>query len=394
MAYAEKRKDGYRLRASCGYDASGKQITLSKSWRPEPGWSAKRTEKELQTALVRFQEECDSCSISGNIKFSVFAAQWLKEYAEKTMKKSSIERMRKYAPRADAALGHLSMDKITTRHMQRFVNNLGEDGVNKTTGGGLKPKTIKNYLSYVSSVFQYAVRMGMLKQNPCKNVVLPKPDAAEREVMTLEQAQAFVDSLDAAPLQWKAFCVLAIYSGLRRGELLGLEWPDIDFDNRIITVCRESQYNPTDGLYTDTPKTASSRRTLKLPQVVFDVLRAYRADQNATRLSYGDQWHDSGRLFTGEDGKPMHPNTPYTWLKRFCERTDQPFYGVHHFRHLNATLQIVSGADARTVSANLGHSKTSTTLNLYAHTFDDARARASDGVGDLLAARKQTAKRA
>ena len=85
MAYAEKRKDGYRLRASCGYDASGKQITRSKSWRLEPGWSAKRTEKELQTALVRFQEECDSCSISGNIKFSVFAAQWLKEYAEKTM---------------------------------------------------------------------------------------------------------------------------------------------------------------------------------------------------------------------------------------------------------------------------------------------------------------------
>lgn len=105
--------------------------------------------------------------------------------------------------------------------------------------------------------------MGMLKQNPCRNVVLPKPDAAEREVMTLEQAQAFVDSLDAAPLQWKAFCVIAIYSGLRRGELLGLEWPDIDFDNRIITVCRESQYNPTDGLYTDMPKTASSRRTLK-----------------------------------------------------------------------------------------------------------------------------------
>lgn len=89
MAYAEKRKDGYRLRASCGYDASGKQITRSKSWKPEPGWSAKRTEKELQTALVRFQEECDSCSISGNIKFSVFAAQWLKEYAEKTMKKAA-----------------------------------------------------------------------------------------------------------------------------------------------------------------------------------------------------------------------------------------------------------------------------------------------------------------
>lgn len=262
MAYAEKRKDGYRLRASCGYDASGKQITRSKSWRPEPGWSVKRTEKELQTALVRFQEECDSCSISGNIKFSVFAAQWLKEYAEKTMKKSSIERMRKYAPRADAALGHLSMDKITTRHMQRFVNNLGEDGVNKTTGGGLKLKTIKNYLSYVSSVFQYAARMGMLKQNPCRNVVLPKPDAAEREVMTLEQAQVFVDSLDAAPLQWKAFCVLAIYSGLRRGELLGLEWPDIDFDNPLILITVLSQFA---GNRSIAPQMGSIRTRRRLP---------------------------------------------------------------------------------------------------------------------------------
>lgn len=394
MAYAEKRKDGYRLRASCGYDASGKQITRSKTWKPAPEWTEKRTEKELQKELVRFQEECDSCSISGNIKFSVFAAQWLKEYAEKTMKKSSIERMRKYAPRADAALGHLSMDKITPRHIQQFVYNLGESGVNKTTGGGLAPKTIRNYLSYVSSVFRYAVRMGMLKQNPCENVVRPKADAAERKVMTLEQAQAFLDSLDTVPLQWKTFCVLAIYSGLRRGELLGLEWQDIDFDARIITICRESQYNPTDGLYTDTPKTASSRRTLKLPQVVFDILRTYRAEQNTRRFSLGDQWHDSGRLFTGVDGSPMHTGTPYTWIERFCERTNQPFYGVHHFRHLNATLQIVSGADARTVSANLGHSKTSTTLNLYAHTFDDARARASEGVGDLLASKKQTAKRA
>ena len=394
MAYAEKRKDGYRLRASCGYDATGKQVTRSKSWKPAPGWSAKRTEKELQAALLRFQEECDSCTISGSVKFAVFAAQWMKEYAEKAMKKSSVERMRKYAPRADIALGHLSMDKITPRHVQQFINNLSEPGINKTTGGGLSPKTVKDYLSYLSSVFQYAVRMQMLRSNPCRNIVLPKASTKERRVMTLEQAQAFIDSLDEAPQQWKAFCVLAIYGGLRRGELLGLEWSDIDFEARTVTINREAQYNPTDGTYTDTPKTSSSRRTLKLPAVVFNVLRAYRADQNATRLSLGDQWHDSGRLFTGTDGKPMHPNTPYTWLKRFCERTQQPFYGIHQFRHLNATLQIVSGADVRTVSAQLGHSMTSTTLNLYAHTFDDARARASEGVADLLAARKPAAQQA
>ena len=394
MAYAEKRGDTYRLRASCGYSADGRQIQRSKTWKPAPGMSKKKIQKELEKELLRFQEECDSCTISGDVKFSVFADQWFTEYAAKKLKASSYQRMKKYTERVYRAIGHLRMDKITPRHIQQFINNLNEPGINQTTGGSLSPKTIKEYRSFISNVFRYAIRMGMVRNNPCENTLLPAQKEQERKLYTLEQTQTFLEALEDAPTMWKAFCTLAIYSGLRRGELLGLEWQDIGFDDRIITVTRISYYTPEDGVYTDTPKTTGSRRSIRLAPVVFDLLRHWKIEQAEKRLALGDQWHDTGRVFTGWNGAGLHPNAPYNWLSRFCKRIDLPFYGIHHFRHINASLQIASGADVKSVSANLGHSVVSTTLNIYAHAFDEARAKASEGVGDLLAKQPQRSRRA
>lgn len=394
MAYAEKRGDTYRLRASCGYSADGRQIQRSKTWKPVPGMSEKKIQKELEKELLRFQEECDSCTISGDVKFSVFADQWFAEYAVKKLKASSYQRMKKYTERVYQAIGHLRMDKITPRHIQQFINNLSEPGINQTTGGGLSPKTIKEYRSFISNVFRYAIRMGMVRNNPCENTLLPTQREREHKVYTLEQTQIFLEALENAPIMWKAFCTLAIYSGLRRGELLGLEWPDINFEDRLLTVARISYYTPADGVYTDTPKTTGSRRSIRLAPVVFDVLRQWKIEQAEKRLSLGDQWHDTGRVFTGWNGESLHPNAPYNWLSRFCSRINLPFYGIHHFRHINASLQIASGADVKSVSANLGHSVVSTTLNIYAHAFDEARARASEGVGDLLVKQPQRSRRA
>ena len=127
-----------------------------------------------------------------------------------------------------------------------------------------------------------------------------------------------------------------------------------------------------------------SQRALKLPAVVFDVLRHHRAAQAKERMALGDQWHDTQRLVVNAFGEPMHPNTPYHWLKGFCQETGQRFLGVHQFRHLNASLLINSGADVRTVSASLGHSQVTTTLNIYAHTFAEAQARAGEAVAAAL----------
>lgn len=231
----------------------------------------------------------------------------------------------------------------------------------------LAPKTIKHYFTFVSSVLHYAELMGMIADNPCRRVVLPKAKIKEQKCYTLEETQRFLDLLQNEPLKYQAFFVLAIYGGFRRAEILGLEWGDLDFKNNVINIRRSSLNTKGKGTYTDTLKTESSSRSLKLPAEVFTILGEYRINQSRERLKLGDRWKQSDRLFTKWDGEPMHPNTPYEWLRKFCTVHDLRFLGVHAFRHLNASLMINSGVDIKTVSASLGHSQTSTTLNIYAH---------------------------
>lgn len=249
----------------------------------------------------------------------------------------------------------------------------------------LSKKTIQHYLSFISSVMDYAFRFSMIPENPCKRVILPEGKGKQKQkCYTLKETQKFLDSLETAPIKYKAFFVLAIYGGFRRSEILGLEWKDIDFTERTISIQRTSQYMKGKGVFTDTTKTEESQRTLKLPKDVFDVLRELRVEQAQVRLFMGDRWDDHDRLFTKENGRPMHPNTPYHWQKRFCEETGQRFLGVHAFRHLNASLLINAGVDVKTVSTTLGHSQVTTTLNIYAHTFKEAQARASEAVSEAL----------
>ncbi len=384
-----KKGPSYQIRASCGYDIHGKQVVKSMTWKPPAGMTAKQMDKEAHRLAVLFDERCAAGATGdGGMKFEAFAELWFREYAEPTLRIRTVERLHQYEGRTYAALGHLRLDKLTTRHLQDFISSLRQEGVNETTGGALSPKTVRNYISFVSSVLDYAVKLGAIQDNPCSRVTLPALEHKEKEVYTLEEAQHFLDTLEQAPLEYQAFFTLAIFGGFRRGELLGLEWPDIDFDGQTVSIRRTSLYTKERGIFTDTTKTRGSQRTLKLPASVFTVLRRYRAEQAQQRLLMGNRWTAGERLFTNADGGLMNPNTPYGWLKGFCRQTGQRFLGIHAFRHLSASLLIESGADVRTVSAMLGHSQASTTLNIYAHSFDEAKARAGEAVGDILGIRK------
>ena len=122
---------------------------------------------------------------------------------------------------------------------------------------------------------------------------------------TLEEARAFLDALIGAPLRWQAFFSLALFGGFRREELCGFEFEDFDFERHTVSVRRASLYTAKEGVFTAPTKTAKSRRTLKLPAWIFDLVKRLRIDQARQRLALGDQWHETGRLFTRADGQPM-----------------------------------------------------------------------------------------
>mgnify|MGYP000980881899 CR=1 FL=1 len=390
MARIVKRNSGYQIRVSDGYTAQGKQNVRTMTWKPKTGMTEKQIKKALEKQAVLFEERCHGLSQSANIKFQVFAEQWFKEYAKPRLRVRTVDRYRQYAARTYAAIGSLRMDKITPRHLQRFINDLQKPGINQKVGDneppkGLSPGTVRNYLSFISTVFDYAIRMNMLKDNPCSRVVLPPRNYRPRDCYTLEEAQKFLKFLQFEPLMYRVFFTLAVYGGFRKGELLGLEWKDIDFDSCVISVNRTSLYSKSKGgSFTDTTKTKSSLRSLKLPKGLFDLLRRYKIEQSQNRLKMGDKWIGTDRLFTACDGKPLGNSTPLKWLDEFFERTGLRKVTIHSFRHLNASLLINAGVDVKTVSATLGHSQVSTTLNIYAHTFAQAQARASKAVADAL----------
>ena len=381
MATVQKRGKSYRIRVSDGYTAAGKQVTRSMTWTPDPGMTARQIEKELQRQIVQFE---DGNKKAASLKFESLAAEWLADYAPQHLRPRTLALYNSLTGRTYAALGHLRIDKVTAKRIQEFISSLGKPGSNKKTGGPLSPKTQGHYLTLISDVLAYAVRLDIISDNPAKRVQVPKTKPKEKQVYTLEQAQTILDNLSGESLWFQVFVILAIYSGFRRGELLGLEWKDIDFATGVVTVRRSSLYTKAQGVFTDTTKTKGSQRALKLPAVVFEYLKAYQAQQRKTRLSLGDKWHPCDRLFTAWDGRPMSTNAPYRALWRYCAKIGLPNLGIHSFRHLNASLLITSGADVRTVSAALGHSQTSTTLNIYAHTFAAVQAQAADALADAL----------
>ena len=229
--------------------------------------------------------------------------------------------------------------------------------------------------------------MGVVSDNPCSKVTIPKGEVKEKQIYSQEEMAALPSKMEDEPLKYKVFFYLMAYSGLRRGEMLGLEWKDIDFANNIICVKRTSNHTADRGIYTDTTKTKRSQRTLKISSYIMELLRQLKDEQDNEALRLGNKWVETDRLFTKWNGEPQHPNTTYKWLRLFCQKHGLPFYGLHSFRHFAASSLISAGLDVTTVSGALGHCSSVTTLNVYSHMFQTAQARVSevmDGAFEFL----------
>ncbi len=385
MATIRKRGNSYQIRVSEGYDSKGNQVSRTMTWKPAPDMTAKQIENELNKQAIMFEEQCTKGVIITNVKFEEFAERWLSEYATLNLKRSSLQRMKATTARIYPTFGHLKLNKITHRQIQFFVDNLSKNGKHLNSDKRLSRKSIVHHLNFLSDVFAYALRLEMITSNPCIGIVVPKGEKKEKAIYTTDEIKQLFRLLDEhGPQKYKVFVVLAIYGGFRNGELMGLEWKDIDFENCVVSIRRTSNYTVTDGLYTDTTKTKSSLRSLKLPQIVFDELEILRNEQLEQKSKVGSQWIESDRLFTTWNGSPMFRNTPYNWLRKFTVRHGMRFCDVHSLRHYNATALIHAGIDAATISGELGHSSVSTTTSTYCHAFREVQARTGETIAAVL----------
>jgi integrase len=390
MASITKRGDSYRIKVSCGYDTSGKQVVQTMTWKPDVKMTAKQIEKEVNRQAVLFEQECAKGNVTATVKFQDFAERWFKDVGERTLKGNTIYHFHNLAQKVYAEIGHLRLDKITPRHIQSYLLKLADTPLRRVNGT-YSTSTVFKYLNLMSAVFNYATKLQLIMSNPCHNCYVPKKDVAERQVYTVDEVGVFLDTIAVDAMKepekyygYLMFFTLAVYTGFRKSELPGLEWGDIDYGTGIVCVSRASYYTPERGIYTDTPKSVKSLCSLKLPQEVLGKLREYQSWQCGYAKSLGDKWQDCGRLFTAWDGTPLSPNSPGEWLRNYIDYNGLPKTTIHGFRHFNASVLINSGVDVKTVQACLGHSTAVTTLNVYAHSFQEQQVKAMDAVADAI----------
>ncbi|MFQ5523355.1 MAG: tyrosine-type recombinase/integrase [Acidimicrobiia bacterium] len=277
-------------------------------------------------------------------------------------------------------LGSLRLQELSTVHLQTLYSELLESG--RATGeGGLSPRTVRYIHRTLKKALSDAVAWGLISVNPAATVVPPKVEAPERATWTPAELNTFLRYVEGDSLE-PAWHLLAT-TGMRRGEVLGLRWSDVDLVRRTITISRAAVV-VSHKVVDSQPKTRRSRRTLPIDARTEELLRRHRTRQLEERLMSGVPASEDDLLFTWPDGRPIHP----TWLskkfRRLSVEAGLPDIRLHDLRHTFATTALASGVQPRVVSDLLGHSTVAFTLDTFGHAIPGAHEAALNQVFELI----------
>lgn len=370
----ERGNDRWRLVVSGGLGPDGRRIQHRKPF--------KGTRPQAEKALAAFVTEVEQGQYiePSKMTFEEFSKKWLKEHAEKNLAPKTVFGYKNLLEsRIYPAIGHLKIEKIKPMHLVEFYNNLGEDGLREDgKPGPLSGKTAHAHHRIISSILGTAARWQLINSNPASRVTPPKVEKKKATCYDEEQTAALLAALDTEPLKYKTIITLAVFTGLRRGEIMGLEWQDIDFKKGTLQVRQASQYLPGKGTFTKDPKNETSKRLIAVPAPVMALLKQHKRQQAELQLKFGDLWGGSDRVFTTANGKAMHPDTPTHWFIDFLEDKKLPHIPFHGLRHTSATLMINEGLPISTISGRLGHASTGITGDVYIHYLKSADQEASN----------------
>lgn len=311
---------------------------------------------------------------------------WLDKYERRQkVKATTLDAVRRHVnayivPR----LGNVTMGELDADTLEGFYCDLLENGSKK--GEALNPKTVRNIAGTLHKALEDAVRSRKIPVNPSTHAELPrweKPDLVHWEE---SEALAFLEHAEEHGDPLFPLWLLALSTGMRRGELLGLRWSDIDLDNGSLVITR-TRLPLGGGVIDSTPKSRTANRVLSLDRDLVAILRGYYVEQCRNRLELGF-WLAGDLVAADLDGKPCHPLTFSRRWRRACEAAGVPVIRLHDSRHTAAVTMIRHGVPIAIVSGRLGHANVSTTMNNYWHFTESADREASDVMGSVLSQRK------
>ena len=374
----QNRKNGkvisYKFKACVGRDEFGKQIFRCTTWKAPEGLIPSRAEKAAQKAAAEWEQKAraeyekdlrnperikERMTAKSRTEFSYFVLNtWFPICICDGEHKPTTVAFNKHISNTIAEyFSGKAIQTLSGTDIQKYLIYLRTE-YRSPQGKPLAPKTIRHHYATLANIFSYAMKQEIILKNPMDKVDCPKTQKKKVDAFTEEQARTFFGYLDECPMDFRCMLNLLITTGIRRGELMGLQWGDFDFDRYVISVNRNVTYTPDSGIVVSTPKTECSLRQIPLMPSVAALLLEFRN---------GAEWNKQDYLFP-KDGNPAlarDPNSITRRVKRFMKLHDLPDMSPHDLRHTCATLLLSNGADIKSVSEILGHTDASTTLNFY-----------------------------
>ncbi|WP_027087959.1 tyrosine-type recombinase/integrase [Cohnella panacarvi] len=387
MASIEKRgKDSYRLIVEVGYDAKGKRVKRTKTVKAK---GIREAEKEL----VKFQTEVEVGEYIApeKMSFDTFLAVWREKYGQKHLEVKTLETYDiMLKNHILPSFGTCRISDLKPIHIMVLLDELSREGSRKDgKSGGLASSSIRFVHRILKDIFERAVEWRIIKLNPVSAVKRPKIQDHEVDVYGEQEVELLFQALEKEPIHWRIMITLALTTGLRRGELLGLEWKHLDLQLGTIEVIQSLSHSRGVNILKE-PKTKNSKRKIAIPDSLLEDLRAYYVHAVQLRKMLGDCWQGGVEfhVFFSETGKPFYHTAPGTWFRRFIHRVGLKRIRFHDLRHTSATLLINQGVHAKIISSRLGHADIRTTMNIYGHALRTADHAAANTFNRLLDVRE------
>jgi integrase len=257
---------------------------------------------------------------------------------------------------------NLKLADVRLAHLQKFVNDMSKNG--KVDGsGGLKGESIKKYMANISKALDYAVKTSLIQQNPARYVDFPKDRRFIGSFYSTSEIEKLLDICKGTSIETPI--ILAIHYGLRRGEIMGLRWQDVDFEAGTLTICNTRVRIQSE--VEKAPKSESSRRTFPLIASVKNYLERLRDTQVRERVLFGDTYTDNDYICKWPDGRALDVGYVNSALTRLLQENGLRHIRLHDLRHSTASYLNKLGFSPKEIQVWLGHSDIKTTMNIYTH---------------------------
>ncbi|MFN2527035.1 MAG: tyrosine-type recombinase/integrase [Actinomycetota bacterium] len=342
-----RSKDSWTIQVYAGKDPeTGRKRYVSRSI----GGSKKDAEAAL-AKLIRAQETGLDLS-AARLTVSAFLDRWLEVWKDRVKPRTHFRYAELIRLHVKPGLGPTSLTKLRPLQLEELYGRLRKQGLGGTT--------ILQIHRILHAAFNQGMKWQLLERNPTDAVKAPRKSSLEAAALTIEQIPTLLEAVRGSPLELPT--LIAVGTGMRLGEVLGLRWQDVDLDRAIVRIRQTLQIT----MQFDTPKSHRSTRALSLPAFLVEGLRTHKKTQNERRLMLGEAWHDLDLVCDRGDGQPLRPDTISKQFRTATKAVglDITFHGL---RHTHASLMLAAGTDMKVTSARLGHSSISITADLYTH---------------------------